>query len=112
MYENNSTGQSVNTTMATIVYALQAVSLVLGITAIVAVVLNYVTREDVRGTWLDSHYRWQINTFWFSLLWALLGLLTAFIFVGYFILVTNLVWFIYRFIKGWVRLADGRPMYL
>jgi uncharacterized membrane protein len=98
-----------------IVYALQAVSFVLGITWIVAIIVNYVKKEDVNGTWLESHFRWQIRTFWFSLLWAALGFLFMLTiigwFIGMFILMVNGVWIIYRIVKGWLRLNDGKEMY-
>lgn len=97
--------------VATLVYALQAASFLLGVTFIVGVIINYVKKEDVVGTWLESHFRWQIRTFWFSLLWAVLGVITAMIVVGYFIIIANLIWVIYRIVKGWLRLNDGKPMY-
>jgi uncharacterized membrane protein len=97
------------------VYALQAVSFVLFITWIVAVIINSVKKEDVEGTWLESHFRWQIRTFWFSLLWAAVGFLFMLTiiawFIGTFILMVNGVWIIYRIVKGWLRLNDGKQMY-
>ena len=98
-------------TITTVVYALQAVFLLIGLTFIVAVIVNYVKKADVEGTWLASHFRWQMRTFWFSLLWTLLGLLTALIVVGYFILLANVIWVIYRVVRGWLALNDGKPMY-
>jgi uncharacterized membrane protein len=98
-------------TLTLVVYALQAASFLVGLTFIVAVIINYVKRDDVRGTWLESHFRWQIRTFWYSLLWAVLGLLTFVLIVGYVILVADAIWVIYRIVKGWLRLNDGKPMY-
>lgn len=97
--------------LTTIIYALYAASLVFGVTCLVAIVINYVKRDDVAGTWLESHFRWQIRTFWFSLLWGLIGLATTFIIVGFGILFADLIWYIYRIVKGWIRLNDGKPMY-
>jgi uncharacterized membrane protein len=97
--------------IATIVYALQAASFLFGITFIIAVVVNYITKDDVTGTWLESHFRWQIRTFWFSLLWSIVGFATFYIIVGYFVLLANAIWLIYRIVKGWLRLADNKPMY-
>jgi uncharacterized membrane protein len=116
-------------TVAHIVYALHTFAIVVGIVgaatvigsfvgslpSLVAVVLNYVKRRDARGTWVDSHYRWQIRTFWFALLWALIG--WAFILtivgalVGVPILIALTLWLMYRIVKGWLRLRDRRPMY-
>ena len=114
-----------------IIYALHALSLVAGIIgtatvigafltgwpSIVAVILNYIKKSEVRGTWLESHFRWQIRTFWFGLLWV--GLCVLFI-IGTFgigILIAWLplavvgIWFVYRILRGWLALADRRPMY-
>lgn len=98
-------------TIATVVYALQALSFLLGITFIIGVIMSYVKRSDVKGTWLESHFRWQIRTFWFSVLWTVIGVVTSYVLVGYFILLAALVWLIYRIVKGWLRLADDKPMY-
>jgi len=96
--------------LAMIVYALQAAGFIIGITFIAAVVLNYIKREDVAGTWIASHFRWQIRTFWFGLLWSVIGAFTAFIGIGFAILFANSVWVIYRIIKGWLRLSEGKEM--
>lgn len=97
--------------ITTVVYALQAASFLLGITYFVAIIINYVKLDDARGTWLESHFRWQIRTFWFSLLWFVLGGVTFILIIGYFILFACGLWFIYRIIKGWLNLNDGKPMY-
>jgi len=97
--------------IATAVYALQAVSFLLLITYFIAVILNYIKRDDARGTWLESHFRWQVRTFWFGLLWFVLGGLTFFIVIGWFILFAAALWLIYRILKGWLNLNDGKPMY-
>jgi uncharacterized membrane protein len=98
-------------TLTTVIYALYAASLVFGVTCLVAIIINYVKRDDVQGTWLESHFRWQIRTFWFSLLWGLIGLALTFVAVGIFVLFADLLWYIYRIVKGWIRLNDGKPMY-
>ncbi len=97
--------------VTTVIYALYAASFLIGITSIVAIVMNYVKRDDMRGTLFESHFRWQIRTFWFALLWAVIGVLTAFFLVGIVVLMANAVWFIYRIVKGWLRLNDNKPMY-
>jgi len=97
--------------LTTIIYALYAASLIFGVTCLVAIIINYVKRDDVQGTWLESHFRWQIRTFWFSLLWGLIGLALTFVVVGIFVLIADLLWYIYRIVKGWIRLNDGKPMY-
>jgi uncharacterized membrane protein len=93
-------------------------SFVFGWPSIIAVVINYVKRGDARGTWLESHYDWQIRTFWFALLWALVvgvtGFLLAIVLIGFAIWAVGLfvlgVWAIYRIAKGWLRLRDGVPV--
>ncbi len=97
--------------LATIVYALQALGLFTGIAFIAAIILNYIRRDEVAGTWIGTHFYWQIRTFWFGLLWTLLGYLTIVFVVGFGILFANTVWVIYRIIKGWVRLYEGKEMY-
>jgi len=116
-------------TVANVVYALHTLAIVIGIggaativgsflasiPSLAAVVLNYVKRGDARGTWVASHYRWQIRTFWFALMWAVIG--WAFILtiigalVGVPILIALTVWLMYRIARGWLRLHDRRPMY-
>jgi uncharacterized membrane protein len=99
-------------TLTTIIYALYAASYLIGITAIVAIIINYVKKEDVAGTFLESHFRWQIRTFWFGLLWGVLGALTFLLVVGWFVVVADGIWIIYRIVKGWLRLNDNKPMYV
>lgn len=114
-----------------LIYALHALSLLTGILgaatvigafltgwpSLIAVVLNYLKRGDVRGTWLDSHFRWQIRTFWFGLLWVVLCLvfITLTLGIGILIAWVPLVivtfWFVYRIVRGWTALNAGRGMY-
>ncbi|MDX8381530.1 MAG: hypothetical protein R8M14_05405 [Ghiorsea sp.] len=98
-------------TITTVVYALQALSFFTGLTFIAAVVINYIKKEDVQGTWLESHFLWQIRTFWYGFLWGIIGLATFFIAIGYFVLIANSIWLVYRIIKGWLRLTEGKSMY-
>jgi uncharacterized membrane protein len=98
-------------TLTTVIYALYAASYFVGVTAIIAIVMNYVKRDDVAGTFLESHFRWQIRTFWFGVLWGVLGGITFVFVIGWFVLIANGIWIIYRIVKGWLRLNDGKPMY-
>ena len=97
-------------TLTHVTYALYALSLFSGVTAIVAIVLNYIKLDDAKGTWLESHFRWQIRTFWWSVVWLVLGALTWIILVGWVVLGVACIWFIYRIAKGWLNLNDGKPM--
>ena len=97
-------------TVATVVYALQAAGFFVGITWVAAIVIDYVKKDEATGTWLESHYRWQIRTFWWGLLWAVIGGITALVFVGFVILFVDAVWIIYRIAKGWLALSENRPM--
>jgi uncharacterized membrane protein len=89
-----------------------------GLPSIIAVIMNYARRSDARGTWLESHFRWQIRTFWFSWLWivvvSLLALPFLIIFVGFVLAYVGLgivgLWVCYRVIRGWIALRDGVPM--
>ena len=97
--------------LATLVYALQAASYLVGITFIAAVIVNYVKRQEVAGTWLESHFLWQIRTFWWSFLWGVLGVALMVVVVGIFILIADAIWVLYRIVKGWLNLNDGKAMY-
>jgi len=97
--------------MTTVIYALQAAGLLVGLSLIAAVIINYIKRDDVRGTWLESHFRWQIRTFWFALPWAAIGCLTYVLIIGHFILMAAGIWLVYRIAKGWVFLSEKKPMY-
>ena len=96
--------------LATIVYALQTASFFFPLTLFAAVIVNYVRRDDARGTWVESHFRWQLRTFWFTLLWLILGGLTALFAVGWLILGAAALWLIYRVVKGWLYLSERRPL--
>jgi len=97
-------------TMAMVVYILQAIGFFTAITWIVAIILDYVKKDDAAGTWLESHYRWQIRTFWWGLLWGVIGSILLLVLVGWFILVAAGIWIIYRIVRGVVYLNEARPM--
>lgn len=109
------TAEQSGKTLTTVIYALYALSILLpytlGITATVAIAMNYAKRGAVADTFLASHFRWQMRTFWWSMLWAVLGSLLLVFFIGGIILIVDGVWFIYRLVKGWLRLNDNLPMY-
>jgi uncharacterized membrane protein len=101
-----------NKSITHIIYALYAASLISGsVTGIIAIIVNYVKREDVVGTIYQSHFRWQIRTFWYSLLWFVIGGSTVWIIIGFPILAVAGIWYIYRIVKGWLYLAESKPMY-
>ena len=115
-----------------VIYALHTLSILIGVTSaatiigafvfglpsIIAVIINYVKRGDVRGTYLESHFGWQIRTFWFAALWAALGVLLwvvlAIVLIGFLIgpalLMLTGLWVIYRVVRGWLALRDERPV--
>lgn len=115
-----------------IIYGLHALSLIIGIVgtatvvgafllgwpSIIAVIMNYIKRREARGTWLDSHFRWQLRTFWFGALWVGLCVLFIVMTLGIGLIVAWIplglvaIWFIYRIARGWLALRDGRPMYV
>lgn len=119
-------------TITHIVYALHTLSLVIGAIgastligaflfgwpSIIAVIINYVKRSEVRGTWLDSHFSWQIRTFWWALLWSVIvgvvGTVFLVVLVGIAIWAVGLallgIWAVYRIARGWLRLKDRQPM--
>ena len=111
------------------VYALHSLSLLIGVTtaatiigafvfgvpSIIAVIINYVKRGEARGTYLESHFRWQIRTFWFALLWCVIGGMLFITLLGIPLALTVFfaagLWAIYRITRGWLALRDRKPMY-
>ncbi|MCC7182606.1 MAG: hypothetical protein IT509_03440 [Rhodocyclaceae bacterium] len=85
-------------------------SFLFGLPSIAAVILNYIERDGVRGTWLESHFRWQIRTFWFALWWAAVGFMTLVLMLGFAILGATGLWVAYRVLRGSLALADRRPL--
>lgn len=94
------------------VYILQALAFITLVTAIVGLIINYIKQDDVRGSWLESHFRWQKATFWYGLLWIVIGVSTTWIFIGYPVLLGVTIWLMYRIARGWIYLVDGKEMYL
>jgi uncharacterized membrane protein len=94
------------------VYILQALYFVLLITPVIGVVINYLKDDEVRGSWLESHFRWQKSTFWYGMLWTVLGVVSVPLLVGYLVLGGVTLWLIYRIARGWINLVDGKEMYL
>ncbi|WP_111495482.1 MULTISPECIES: DUF4870 family protein [Marinobacter] len=95
--------------LAVAVYILQALAFFLGgITGLIGVIINYVKLDEVTGTWVEPHFRWQIKTFWIGLAWTVIGIITAPILVGWFILLGITIWVIYRVVKGALALNDGK----
>jgi len=115
---------------AHIVYGLHSFAIVLGIVgsttviggflgsvpSIIAVILSYVKRGDALGSWAESHFRWQIRTFWYALLWLVIAVLLIVTLigapVGLAMLITVTIWLIYRIARGWMRLLGKQPMYV
>lgn len=119
-------------TLTHVLYGLHALGLVLGAfgaasvigsflfgwPSILAVIINYIKRDDVRGTWLDSHFGWQIRTFWWAMLWTLivvavsLPLTVVIIGIGTWVIGLAVLglWAIYRIARGWIRLNDHLEM--
>jgi uncharacterized membrane protein len=101
--------------ITTLVYLLQAIAFI-GFTPVIGVIINYFKRSEVKGSILESHFRWQIRTFWWGLLWFSLASFLIFTVIGmpigYPLLGITIVWWIYRFLRGWLNLNKNRPMYI
>jgi uncharacterized membrane protein len=111
-----------------LIYALHAFSAVMGIVStaavvtafltgwpsILAVILNYVKRADVRGTYLESHFRWQIRTFWFAALWFVIAVVLMLTIIGiplaWLIVLATGFWVLYRIIRGWLALLEQKAI--
>ncbi len=121
-------------TYTNVIYALHALAVIIGLTtahtiigsfiggapSLIAVIMNYVRRSATVGTYLESHFRWQIRTFWYALLWAVLigvvavPLMLVIIGIPLFILGVYAlsIWIAYRVVRGWLALRERRPMYV
>ena len=115
-------------TLTHVLYGLHAFSAITGLTSaafivtaflsgwpsIIAVIINYVKRNEVHGTYLDSHFGWQIRTFWYAVVWFVIGAVLIATVLGMVIGVPLLIvaglWVLYRIVRGWITLADGKPM--
>jgi uncharacterized membrane protein len=115
-------------TLAHIIYGLHAFSALTGLSSaafivsaflsgwpsIIAVILNYVKCDEVRGTFLDSHFSWQIRTFWFAVLWFLVaGVLILTILgavIGFPLMIVVGIWVLYRIARGWIALINGKAL--
>ena len=84
--------------------------------SIIAVILSYLKSGDAGDSWAESHFRWQIRTFWYALLWLLIAMLLLVTLVGapvgLAMLITITVWLVYRIGRGWLRLFGRQPMYV
>jgi len=95
-----------------------ATAFLFGVPSIIAVVMNYLRRDDARGTWLESHFSWQLRTFWFALFWVtvifLFSLPLFLVLVGFLTFPVGIIivgiWVIYRVARGWLKLKDGQPV--
>lgn len=94
-------------------YIMYGLAFVAGLTAVVAIVVDYIKRDDVgENPILASHFRWQIRTFWFGLLWSCLAIpLMLAMGLGVVVGFAVSVWYVYRLVKGWIRLTENRAMY-
>ena len=93
-----------------VTYVLYALAWFNGLSAVVAIIINHVKRDDARGTLYESHFTWQIRTFWWGLLWMVLGGITVWIGVGFLVLAAVAIWWIYRVVKGWLYWNDRKPL--
>ena len=132
---NNNNQRSSLVTYNHITYLLYVLSyFTAGLLWIVPIFMNYAKRREADGTWLATHFDWQIKTFWYSIVWFVVGvgiitfalgsfgvsmmadsgniavgsvLLAS---LGFIIMGVTFIWHLYRIVLGWIALADGRPV--
>ncbi len=115
-------------TITQVIYGLHTLSILIGLTSavtivgafvfgipsIIAVIINYAYRSDTRGTFLESHFRWQIRTFWFALLWSVIAMMLFVTVIGipfaWIMFIAAGLWVMYRIARGWLRLQERKPM--
>jgi uncharacterized membrane protein len=99
-------------TLTMVVYGLQGLSIFVGVTALIGIIINYVKREDAAGTVYASHFDWQIRTFWWGLLWSVVGFILLFAFgLGLIVWFVAGIWALYRIVKGFLKLNDNQPVF-
>ncbi|KPF69454.1 hypothetical protein IP84_06340 [beta proteobacterium AAP99] len=112
--QTDSAASESNVRITHIIYGLYALGFITGFTWLVAIIMNYVKRDDVRGTMLESHFDWQIKTFWYSFAAGLIGFVLFITIIGALLAVplwiATTIWVIYRIVKGWITLNDNKPM--
>jgi len=97
--------------LVAVIYLLQLLAFFLGgMTFIVAVVLNYLNIHNVKGTWIESHFKWQIQTFWVALSLLVIGTVSLPLFVGFVVIFGAVIWIIHRIVYGWVNLNKAREI--
>jgi len=113
-----------------VMYALHSLAVLIGVTtfhtivgsfigslpSIIAVIMNYARRSATHGTYLESHFRWQLRTFWYAVLWACVSGLVLITIIGLFLGLAGFfalaIWIIYRLARGWLALRDRKPLYV
>lgn len=128
---NYSVDQDPNRTLTLVLYVLYIIAIFTGgLLAVIALIINYVKRSDVRGSIFESHFTWQIRTFWWYLAWILFAFspFLLLIFTGsnldssamvvmfgwvfcFITIVATFIWSLYRAIRGLIALNDNKPMY-
>ena len=96
--------------LAVVIYALQAATFAVGLTFFVAPLVILAKRREVAGTWIESHLRWQLNTFWFGLVGVAIGVVAMPSLVGLMVLSASLIWIVFRIVQGWSRLIRNQEM--
>ena len=92
------------------IYGLQALGFFSGVTFIIGVIMNYAKRDEIKGTWLESHFKCQIKTFWWGMSMFIIGIATYLFLIGYFILLVNSIFVLYRVITGFLKLIENKPI--
>jgi len=94
--------------------ALIVTAFLTGWPSIIAIIINYVKRSEVRGTWLDSHFSWQLRTFWYALLWVVIGTAAFVTVIGIVVAIVIWIgtglWVLYRLIRGWMNLSQRKAV--
>lgn len=108
----NSNNEKNNEGLSKSIYGLYLLGFIFGfIPSLIAIILNHAKVDDVKGTWLESHFRYQMRTFYYGLLWSIIGVILTFVYVGLLIIFANFIWMLYRYIKGLLNILDKKEMY-
>ena len=106
---SEATSVEADRTLVLVAYILHLVGAIAGITSLIGLVINYLKRSQTTE-FFASHHSYMISSFWWALLWAIIGCITIFILIGWVILFLAWLWYLYRHVKGLVALINGEPI--
>lgn len=107
---SSASAESNNRATLMLTYIAYVIGIFTGVGSIVGIIIAYLKKDDVRGSWMESHYAWLITTFWYTLIGGIIGFLLSFVIIGIPILFAVGIWYIYRCIKGFLAFQESKAL--